>query len=111
MLAEDESKALDVKIQKFEHGLTSDELIRLRQLRSTDPSGKILFGEESLAEAQKRAQGVPHMSNEQKLSIQASLDAKLQSFQETLDEKELLALLCQLSTKSFKVQSNFGVCD
>lgn len=64
-----------------------------------------------MQEAQKRVEGHPDLPNDVKLEIQASLDSKLQKFQEHLTDSELEALLCQLSTKPFKAQSSFGVCD
>jgi len=102
---------LQEKIREFEKTLTSDEVLRLAQLRSTDSQGNLLEGQASLDEAKRRIAGHPKLSNDFKLSVQASLDSKLKDFQKQLSDAELARLLCQLSTKPFKAQSSYGVCD
>jgi len=104
-------QSLHNKLQEFEKTLTSQELLRLTQLRGTDGQGNLLVGQASIDEALKRIAGLPDLPNDVKLTIQASLDSKLQDFQSKLSERELAALLCQLSTKPLRVQSSFGVCD
>jgi len=105
-------KTLQEKIRIFEKALTPQELLRLRQLRGADAQGNLLIGQACIDEALKRIEGQPHLHNDVKLAIQASLESKLRDFQaEQLSEAELAALLCQLSTKPLKVQSSYGVCD
>lgn len=103
--------ALQEKVREFEKTLTSHEVLRLAQLRGTDPQGNLLEGQACFDEAQRRIAGQPHMSNEFKLTVQASLDSKLKDFEKLLSDAEMAQLLCQLGTKPFKVQSSYGLCD
>lgn len=111
MPAQEVEKTLQDKLTKFEKDLTPQEVLRLAQLRGTDCQNNLLVGQSCIDEALRRIEGHPHLHNDEKLAIQASLDSKLKTFQERLSDTELAALLCQLSTKPLKVQSSFGVCD
>lgn len=101
-------QSLQDKIEAFQMGLTDQEQLRLRQLRSVDESGVPLIGISSW-EARIPQHPEEDPSREVKQQVNSALRAKLRAFEDSLDKEELAELLVQLAGNSLKHQSSFGV--